>query len=213
MAPSSLESRVAKVKKEDGMVRAPTAPPNRHGFSAPSTNKRKSRKPTKQQGSQRAAFSPPQSTQVHSFRAASQPADSCSASLRSPLSTDPPDCSCSVAGVHVESDFPLFFFLSPVVVGKPAGQPLSVPWMAAHLPAGWMDGCHRTRAPELARPFLYQPAIPMLEEGGSQNKSPPPVWWVVFSPRRARSAFGTVPREIDRGKQGKHECLAYIHAA
>lgn len=130
-----------------------------------------------------------------------------------PLSTDPPDCSCSVAGVHVESDFPLFSLSPVVVVGKPAGQPLSVPWMAAHLPAGWMDGCHRTRAPELARPFLYQPAIPMLEEGGSQNKSPPPVWWVVFSPRRARSAFGTVPREIDRGKQGKHECLAYIHAA
>lgn len=206
MAPSSLESRVSKVKsrkREDGMVRA-AAPPNRHGFSAPSTNKRKSRKPT---GSQRAASPPlpPSTSQVHSFRAASQPADSCSASLRSPQT----HLIAAARGARFSSSF--FFVLSSGGGGQLSSR--------CRRP---LDGCPPPRGmdatgPELqnnslTRPFLYQPAIPMLKEGGSQNKSPPPGGGVLA--RRVRSAFSTVPREeIDRGKQGKHECLAYIHAA
>lgn len=173
MAPSSLESRVSKVKsrkREDGMVRA-AAPPNRHGFSAPSTNKRKSRKPT---GSQRAASPPlpPSTSQVHSFRAASQPADSCSASLRSPQT----HLIAAARGARFSSFF--FFVLSSGGGGQLSSR--------CRRP---LDGCPPPRGmdatgPELqnnslTRPFLYQPAIPMLKEGGPKTNRRRRV--VVFS--------------------------------
>lgn len=146
---------------------------------------------------------PPPLRSILSVQPASQPT---AAAHRSALHR--PTC----LQLHVESDFPLFFS----VLSSGGGGQLSSRCRRL------LDGCPPPRGmdatgPELqnnslTRPFLYQPAIPMLKEGGSQNKSPPPGGGVLA--RRVRSVFSTVPREeIDRGKQGKHECLAYIHAA
>lgn len=208
MAPSSLETRVSKVKsrkREDGMVRA-AAPPNRHGFSGPSTNKRKSRKPT---GSQRAASPPlpPSTSQVHSFRAASQPADSCSASLRSPQTH-------LLAAARGER-FSSFFFRALQWWWWPAVQPLSPP--AGWLPTSPRDGCHRTRAPEQ----LSHPSVPLptgysdAERRGVPKQIAAAGWWCSRSSGPV-GLFDCSERRDRPGKAGKtrvfgvHTCCVVI---
>lgn len=205
MAPSSLESRVSKVKfaKKRGRNGPCSSSPKQAWLLSSIHQQTEKPKANRVPESRFSPPAPPPLRSILSVQPASQPT---AAAHRSALHR--PTC----LQLHVESDFPLFFF----VLSSGGGGQLS---SRCRRP---LDGCPPPRGmdatgPELqnnslTRPFLYQPAIPMLKEGGSQNKSPPPGGGVLA--RRVRSAFSTVPREeIDRGKQGKHECLAYIHAA